>query len=442
MNRFIKTAGLAALGMASVSVANAQDVKPWSVSAALRGFYDDNIYTYPGTDFSARTPEIDSFGFEVSPSISYTFNRSQQTSFGVGYFYSLKWYEARDDDEFDHVHQFNAKLSHAFNERFSLDLRESFAMAQEPQVIDNNPVIASPARSEGDNIRNIAGVLFSAELVERLSANLGYNNSYYNYEEDTADVVARQAAAGVTVDGLNSRSALLDRMEHQIRSELTYKFTPETTGVLGYQFEYRDFTSDDRVDLQTGIVYDPPASAIRPAGTVTGDARDAVQHFVYAGVRQAWGPQLVASLQGGVSYTRYERDAVFGEEWGPYADGSLRWTYTEGSSIQLNATHRRSATDIPTAPDQEATSVTLSWTHLIFTKLTSVVVAQYQHADYEIVAGPSLTDNIFLGGANLTFQVNRNVGLELGYTYDRVDSDIAVRSFTRNRVFAGVRLTY
>jgi hypothetical protein len=429
MNRFIKTAGLAALGMASVSVANAQEVKPWSVSAALRGFYDDNIYTYPGKTFSGiPLPEIDSFGFEVSPSISYTFNRSQQTSFGVGYFYSLKWYEARDDDRYDHVHQFNAKLSHAFNERFSLDLRESFAMAQEPQVIDSD-VLTNPARSEGDNIRNIAGILLSAELVERLSMNLGYNNTFFDYEENAADVRARQATAGVPINGFNSRSALLDRMEHQIRSELTYKFTPQTTGVLGYQFEYRDFSSNNLVDYGA-------------AGAFPGDSRDAVQHFMYAGVRQAWSPQLVASLQGGVMYTRYENETLFDDQWGPYADGSLRWTYTEGSSIQLNATHRRSATDIPNAPDQEATSVTLSWTHLIFTKLTSVVVAQYQHAEYEIVGGPSLADDILLGGANLTFQLNRFAGLELGYTYDRVSSDVAIRSFTRNRVFAGVRLTY
>jgi hypothetical protein len=30
----------------------------------------------------------------------------------------------------------------------------------------------------------------------------------------------------------------------------------------------------------------------------------------------------------------------------------------------------------------------------------------------------------------------------LGYNYDRLDSDLAFRSFTRNRVYFGVRATY
>lgn len=420
MKRIIKSAGLAALGMASVSVASAQDtVKPWLISAALKGFWDDNIYTYPGATFAGvPLPEVDSFGIIVNPNISYNFNRSQQTTFGVGYSYQLQWYEARGDDEFDHVHQFNGKLSHAFNERFSLDVRESFAIAQEPQVIDD-AIITSPARAEGDNIRNLAGILFSAGLIDRLSVTLGYNNLFLDYEQK---------------GGFNSRSALLDRMEHQIRTDLQYNLTPQTTGLIGYQFEYRDHRSGDLLTV--------PIVPGAPAGLITGDMRDAYQHFMYVGVRQAWSPQLVASLQGGMLYTRYEREILFGDEWGPYADGSIRWSYSEGSSIQLNGTHRRSATDIPSVPDQEVTAATISWTHLIFTKLTSTVVGQYQLAKYDQIGGGEGEDHIFLGGVNLTFQLNRNVAFETGYTYDKVDSDIAIRSFNRNRVTAGVRLQY
>jgi hypothetical protein len=51
MNRIIASAGLMAVGAAGVQAANIADLrpsetsKPWSVSASLRAFYDDNWNT-------------------------------------------------------------------------------------------------------------------------------------------------------------------------------------------------------------------------------------------------------------------------------------------------------------------------------------------------------------------------------------------------------------
>ena len=65
MNKLIRAAGMLSLGTASLAVQTfvcaADDGKSWNISAALRGFYDDNIYTRPnGPD------KLDSFGFEIS----------------------------------------------------------------------------------------------------------------------------------------------------------------------------------------------------------------------------------------------------------------------------------------------------------------------------------------------------------------------------------------
>jgi len=42
----------------------------------------------------------------------------------------------------------------------------------------------------------------------------------------------------------------------------------------------------------------------------------------------------------------------------------------------------------------------------------------------------------------LTYTLNSYVALEGGYLWDRLDSDIPYRAFSRNRGYLGVRATY
>ena len=96
MNKIKTTAGLLALSALSAQAAvyapdagSPQATKPWSLSATLRGFYDDNYSTSP------KAIERDSFGFEVSPAASLNLIRDQ-TAIGLNYVYSLRWYEDRE----------------------------------------------------------------------------------------------------------------------------------------------------------------------------------------------------------------------------------------------------------------------------------------------------------------------------------------------------------
>jgi hypothetical protein len=51
-------------------------------------------------------------------------------------------------------------------------------------------------------------------------------------------------------------------------------------------------------------------------------------------------------------------------------------------------------------------------------------------------------DEIFYGGATIAYQFNPHIAAEAGYTFDRLDSDLAFRSYSRNRVYIGTRLNY
>jgi hypothetical protein len=445
MNKITATAGLVAIGAASVQAqiyapaAGSQEAtKPWTISATLRGFYDDNYTTSPSHI------ERDSVGFEVSPSAALNLIRDQ-TALGLSYVYSARWYEDRDSydaDAWDHSHQINGKLSHAFTPRFKIDLSDSFVIAQEPELVDpvGAGITSTGLRSEGDVLRNHALGSFSAGITENLTAVIGYANEYYDYEQE----------------GFNSRSAHLDRMEHLASLNLRAVVLPKTVVVGGYSYEIVDYSSDDHIG--TGF-FNYPA-----------EERNTTAHYLYAGVDQGLTPTLNLSARVGAQYTEYDeidvvRDiyAFFGNEaeedrWTPYVDANATWLYMPGSYAQLGVRHQRAQTDVgftitPTGDfipnlDGQSTSVYGSVNHRIFGALTAAAIASYQHNEYDNEGFDSFGEDYFMAGINLTYELNRYLALEAGYNYDWLDSEVDdapgpdSRSYKRNRVYVGVRGTY
>src|SRR5690242_2141960 len=129
MNRMITTAGLAALGAATVAPSLAQEMsastKPWAIGGTIRGFYDDNYFVFPGT---ATLPRKETVGFEVAPLAAYNF-KADQTEAGISYKYTFRYYFDRPHPRDDQSHEVNGKVSHIFSDRYSWDLSDSFVSA-------------------------------------------------------------------------------------------------------------------------------------------------------------------------------------------------------------------------------------------------------------------------------------------------------------------------
>jgi hypothetical protein len=436
MNKITTSAGLVVLAAASVHAqtfapptGSQEATKPWSISATLRGFYDDNYATAPDP------VKRDSFGFEVSPSASLNLIRDQ-TALGLNYVYSMRWYEDRDDiglPSADHAHQFNAKLSHAFTPRFKLDLSDSLVYAQEPELVEPSSigVPASFLRGDGDVWRNFAMGSFSAGITENITAVLGYDNEYYDYDSE----------------GPNSRSALLDRIEHRGRANLRFVVLPQTVAIAGYQYEVVDYRSKDLIGV--------------PGFTYTAEERNSTSHYLYGGVDQGITPTLNVSLRAGAQYTEYDdlnvikllNPSVEEDSWSPYVDANATWVYRVGSYAQLGVRHQIAQTDVGFVGgtpnlDSESTSVYGSVSHRIYGGFIASAIASYQHSTYDLDQGDELADDYFLVGVNLTYEINKFLALEAGYNLDYLDSELDddapedFRSFDRNRIYVGIRGTY
>src|SRR6516162_8385798 len=109
MNKIVASVGLVALGASGVQAAspspfNTDAAKPWSITATLRGFYDDNYQTIGNDVVLAPGEHRASFGFEVSPSANLQW-QLEQTQIALGYTYDFKYYEHRTAGQSEHYDQ-------------------------------------------------------------------------------------------------------------------------------------------------------------------------------------------------------------------------------------------------------------------------------------------------------------------------------------------------
>lgn len=444
MNKIVASVGLAALGASGLQAASlpaivAGEGKPWTIQATLRGFYDDNFNAAPDAA-DLGDYERDSFGFEVNPSITLAFPLGQ-TAIGLGYSYSYKNYENRpigSDSHDDSSHTFNVSLDHAFNPRYSVAVRDSFVIGQEPDLLRTGNAMTTFQRVPGDNIRNFGSIDFRGNLTEVLGFEVGYANSYFNYDDDGP------IDNGFGEVGIPSLSGLLDRLEHVVHLDGRYNLQPTTALILGYQYRDVDYTGDEVI---AGVL--PAESGL----SLMSSDRNSRSHYAYLGLEHAFRSDLTAGIRAGAQYTDYYNDPSQEANWSPYALASVRYTYMPQSFVELGVTHDRNATDIIGVDvngldqgytvDQESTVVYLSLNHRITPKLLGSVLGQYQNSSFNGGAYDSETEQFYMAGVNLEYQFTPNFAAHVGYNYDLLDSDLGdLRDLHRNRVYIGVTARY
>jgi len=411
MNKLIASAGVLALG--GVFSVQAQD-KNWSLSGTIRTFYDDNYTTSPSHPAPGFAGRRNSYGFELNPSASYNVTMDQAT-ISLGYKYDMKYYEDRRQNSADHSHEANLALNYRFSEICQLKLSDNFAVAQEPGVLDP-ALVTTPLRSNGNNIRNAANINLSGYLTRLFDYEVGYSNTYYDYQQT----------------GTDSRSALLDRVEHLMLLNLKWKIQPETTGIFGYSFGIVDQTSKDLITI-------PPP--------VLPSTRDNYSHYAYAGVDHSMSTQWHLGLRAGLQYTEFPNAPapLSKSSVTPYLDANTSYEYAPGSRATLGVKHTRNQTDVATL-DAESTTVYTTVTHQFTPLLVGNLIAQYQNSSFYQGPNNNKSDNLFLVGVQVEYELPKVVPFQwwaqAGYNYDRLDSDLSGRSYYRNRIYIGLRATY
>jgi len=425
MKRILATTGIAALGAAVMQPALAQETKPWNVSTTVRSFYDDNYFTLPSRAAAGSPTKRSSWGFEFSPSASYRISRDQ-TDLDLSSRYGMRYFEDRRTGTADHSVDFGLNLTHRLSEKQKLSFSDSFAIAQEPGVLDSGAAagaVTTFGRTTGNNLRNNVELKYGIDdIIERWSGEVSYANTFFNYQQDAE------------ASGRGARSALLDRVEHLFTLAGRYRIFDETSTelLMGYSYGLADMTSKDRLDA---------------AGNLP-STRDRSTHYFFTGMGSRLTPEFRVNGRIGVQYVEYPNaraavPAFRSSNTSPYADANATWEYLQNSTVQLGIRHVRTTTDVATSVDAEATSVYSSLNHEFNPDLRGSLLANYQLSQYRQTVGtPNVADNIFGVGINLEWRFHQFLSLEGGYNYDRQNADLAGRSYYRNRIYLGLKASW
>jgi hypothetical protein len=420
MKSFFISAGLVAVGTAGLQSALADDSnasipapspKIWSVSATLRGFYDDN--------YSTAITKKGSYGIELTPSVALN-DSFTQTDIGIRYTYGLYWYQERQilgQNAFDQTHQLDFWLDHAFDERWKVNVTDTFASGQEPALLNGS---GTPFRTEGNNIANHFNVDLGTQWTRELGSDIYYGNDFYDFQQT----------------GDESLAALLNRDEQHVGADLKWTFDPETTVLIGYTFDYVDYVANEQIVDLNGFEYNS-------------DSRNYYDHQFYVGLQHQFTANLGGSIKAGAEYVdSFNQTTPNSDNWSPYAIVSLTYTYLPGSYVQVGFSQGDNSTYVAEVTSsgaltqyQETSTVYGSINHHFTDKLIGSAIAQYTYSDFH--GGPSLgPDVMYSAGLNLTYIINQYLSTDIGYNYDKLRSDVPGAGYERNRYYIGLTATY
>ena len=429
MKKFFISVGLAAAGTASLQATYAPDLgamqttKFWSVSGTLRGFYDDNYTTSPNGQKQG------SGGFEVSPSVSFDVPL-QQTELGLRYTYGMYYYQDRQNngnDPVDQTHQVDLWVDHAFSERWQATVKDTLAVGQEPSLLNDQ---AQPYRVNGNNVVNNGNVALTTDWTRLFSTVLSYNNGYYYYENSGGNNLPPY---------LNpSQNGLLTRDDQTLGLDLQWAVAPETTALIGYNFDFVDYWGDEPISYQPG----------NPLLPVYSNSRNTQSHIAYIGAQHSFMANLQVSAKVGVEDTAYVNSSDPNYVT-PYAVTTASYTYAPGSYVQLGVSHLQNATYV-IAPNnlgnitqnQQSTIISASVNHQITAKLMGSIIGNAMLSTFNQGAYNNQGEQFYTAGVNLTYSFNQHLSTEVGYNFDDLQSNVPGNGYSRNRVYVGLTAAY
>jgi hypothetical protein len=177
-----------------------------------------------------------------------------------------------------------------------------------------------------------------------------------------------------------------------------------------------------------------------------------VGHTFYVGGEYSLSTKWTAEGKFGAQYAAF-KDLQNNDSWSPYASASARYQYLPGDFLQFGLNVDRNSTDVTSGSgavlepdelvaDQQTLRVYAAVTHRLASRITGNVFGSVQASEFQGGADDGDIDMFYSLGLRFDYLLTHNWSFEAGYSFDRLDSDLDGRSYSRNRVFLGMRGTY
>jgi hypothetical protein len=208
-----------------------------------------------------------------------------------------------------------------------------------------------------------------------------------------------------------------DRWENTFGNEFRFLLAPPTTLVAEYRFEL--------------VTYEHIA-------------RDSNTHFALGGIDHTFDPRLNVSLRGGAEFRDYQDG---GDKTSPYFEGTLNYVVGKQTTVSWINRYAIEESDVFLSQGRETFRTGLAIKHDLTARITGTLGAYYEHDDYQSftqtgIFTPGFTEQSLDLAFTLRYAITRYLGVQAGYNYTDVWSDIGAREYTRNRYWGGLNLIF
>src|SRR6266404_5005295 len=375
------------------------------LSGSLNGGYDDNVNLTPTGSPSWYANPTANFRYQFG---SARLAMDLLVGGGINYYF-----DHPGGRYYDPIVYLQFSLAYKVTARLTLDLSTSSAYESQPEFA----TALSSTRRLGNYFRSENNLSAHYQLSHRLSSITGYSLSALEY--------GSSAASGH------------DRLENAFSQQLRYLWMPTTT-VSG---EYR-FSLNESQNAQ---------------GTSTTQS-------LIAGLEQSFSPRLKAGLHSGVQFRSGN-----GGQTSPYVETSLQYelesqgrtaSRQSADSTYIIWTNRYSIeeSDQQQAAGRETFRTNLKLNYAITARISASLALIYSHGNNGTSnqmssgsLGGSSTETTFDITPSVRYAITQHCAFNAGYRYTDVsrgsgaaalDPLQSLGSYTRNRYFAGITLSF
>ena len=362
---------------------------PVQIYASISGGYDDNVNTLQnskqGSAFTSGNIILD-----------YTFGDPRlqlQLNTGAGGSY---YYEHVNGQNYDIDLKGAVGITYKSSPRLTLGSTLLVDYLTEP----NFETPGGLNSRNGNYLYTTDKAFVAYNWSQRFSTKTSYTFEAFNYENNTI-------------------GAFSNRLSNTFGNEFQLQLVPTTSLVAEYRYDI--------------ITYEDAAL-------------DSTTQFALGGIDHTFNPRLSASLRGGAEFRSYDQD---GDRSAPYFEGSVTYALGKRVSVTWNNRYGLEEPDVLGSQSRTTFRTGLQTKFNLTSRISSTIDLYYVHDDYPAFASgtppvvtPGFTQSTFDGNLSLRYAITPLVGVQAGYHYTNITSDIQFREYSRNRVSAGVSLTF
>jgi hypothetical protein len=376
------------------------------LSGSFNGGYDDNVNLTPTGSPSWYANPTASFRYLFG---SARLAMDLLTGGGINYYF-----DHPGGRDYDPIVYLNLSMAYKVTPRLTLDFSTSSAYQSQPEL----GTALSGINQLGNYFRSQNRLSAHYKLSPRLSSVTGYSLNALEYE--------------------SSAASAHDRLEQAFSQELRYLWLPTTTVSGEYRFSITDFQN---------------------TGT------ESTTQSVIAGLEQSFSPRFQAGLRSGVQF----RSSGNNERISPFVQTSLRYelgpqggiaSRRSGAGTYIIWTNRYSIeeSDVQNAAGRETFRTNLKLNYAVTARISASLALIYSHGDngtdnqgLSRSLGESSTENIFDITPSVRYAITQRCAVDVGYRHTEVDRGSgataleplqSVTSYTRNRYFAGITISF